>query len=136
MNLRSFVEGLTTQEREELLDILTQQSELSSTMPPFIRNTVKEEELRASSDNTFTMNKSIDPSSKKRKEAVKAKANTWTDTGEDSHIKTPEIQKTPRTRTPPRKVVVTCSACGKNFEEDSRFVYGEFMRCSSCASRN
>ena len=130
MNLRSFVEGLTLEERDELLDILTQQSENSSTMPPHI-----EAEFSSSSDNTFTMHKPNSISSQNRKQAVQAKENTWVDEGEDRDIKTPEAKRTPRNRTPPQKVTVVCSACGKSFEEDKRFVFGEFTRCSSCAVR-
>ena len=44
MNLENFVQGLTIQEREELLDILLQNTENSTTMPPHIKEAVATDE--------------------------------------------------------------------------------------------
>jgi len=129
MNLENFVQGLTIQEREELLDILLQNTENSTTMPPHIEKStavsVEKED--------FTMK----PSNVKdaRRQKVSAKSNTWTDTGEHKDISTPDITKTPRNRPAPKKKTVTCHICGKKNNVNASLTYGEFYRCDSCVGR-
>jgi hypothetical protein len=132
MNLRNFVEGLTIEERTELLDILTENSLTWTTMPPHMEDIAPQEVVdRKNKTEDFTMHKNNSISNKK-KEPVVAKQNMWSDTGEDRNIVTPEITKTPRTRKPPAKKTVTCNACGKKESLNASLVYGEYYRCNSC----
>ena len=68
----------------------------------------------------------------RRRETVKARANTWTDTGEHKDISTPEATRTPRNRPAPKKKDVTCHICGKKDKVNASLVYGEFYRCDRC----
>jgi len=66
---------------------------------------------------------------------VRAKANTWTDTGEarDPDFKPEELVPSPRSARPrTSKVTKTCSVCKKEFEISSSLVYGSFIRCDRC----
>ena len=132
MNLRNFVQGLTIEERTELLDILTEDSLTWTTMPPYIEDILSQEVVhKKNKTEDFTMNKNNSITNKK-KEPVVAKENTWSDTGEDRHIKTPEIKATPRNRKPPKKKNVTCYVCGKKNSVNANLIYGEFYRCDNC----
>ncbi len=68
----------------------------------------------------------------KSKEPVRARENTWTDTGEDRHIETPQSSRTPRTRKAPAKKTVKCHACGKTEKVNASLVFGEYYRCDRC----
>ena len=129
MNLENFVQGLTIQEREELLDILLQNTENSTTMPPHIKELVDTD----TGKEDFTMK----PSNVKdaRRQKVSAKSNTWTDTGEHRDISTPDVQKTPRNRPAPKKKKVRCHVCNKEHIVNASIVYGEYYRCDSCVGR-
>jgi formylmethanofuran dehydrogenase subunit E len=81
----------------------------------------------------FIVNK--DAQNSRRREAVRARKNEWTDNGEHRDIVTPEFEKTPRNRQAPKKVDLECDVCGRSFKEDSRFVYGERHRCSRCTGK-
>lgn len=70
------------------------------------------------------------------KSPVRAKANTWTDTGEerDSNFDPSLFKATPRSRpnAKTKRVEKTCSVCNKTFTIDSSLVYGQFIRCDRC----
>jgi len=132
MNLRNFVQGLTTEEREELLDILNEDLLTGTTTPPRLEEIVSTDN-NVSED--FVMRKKSTLSNNKRREVVKAEANKWNDEGEDRHIETPSIKRTPRTRKAPAKKNVTCHVCGKSEEINASLVYGEFHRCDRCTGR-
>tara|TARA_B100001094_G_C18078591_1_gene743954 strand:- start:639 stop:1037 length:399 start_codon:yes stop_codon:yes gene_type:complete len=68
----------------------------------------------------------------KSKEPVRARENTWADTGEDRHIETPKSHITPRTRKAPAKKTVKCHACGKTEKVNAGLVFGEYYRCDRC----
>jgi hypothetical protein len=73
--------------------------------------------------------------SKKGKSEVQAGKNEWIDEGELRDVTTPDFEKTPRRRSPPKKVHVECHLCGKTFKSDPRYSYGEFYRCNKCIGR-
>lgn len=132
MNLKNFVEGLTIDEREELLNILTNSVDQSTTMPPHIVEEFKEEPKRVEEDFTMHKSKSSTLKNNSRRSPVKARANTWTDTGEHRDVATPDVQRTPRNRPPPKKKQIKCHVCGKNFSVNANMVYGEYYRCDRC----
>jgi hypothetical protein len=128
MNLKAFVETLSIKEREELLDILNKDTATWTTMPPHI----KEELDSSTSVSSDFQVKKQNNLNKKRKEAVQAHGNIWSDTGEDRHIETPEVSRTPRNRAKPKMKSVTCHVCGKKSKVRASLVYGEYYRCDSC----
>lgn len=144
MDLKSLVESLTIEEREELLNILSDSISTWTTMPPHIEEILsnnndqpeptEEDFLKKNTVDIedFSMKRQDNTSESKKKNKVKARENTWVDTGEDRHIKTPEKPLTPRTRKPPKKKNVKCSTCGKSFKINSSLLYGEYYRCENC----
>ena len=72
---------------------------------------------------------------KKRRTKVKGGKNKWEDTGELSHIETPDFERTERRRSPPKKTEVSCHVCGKTFKVSPKLVYGEYHRCNRCTGR-
>ena len=122
MSFDDFVNGLTDKQKEQLLNALS---------------APKEEAVEAPKENIvedFTMhkNKSDNGVKNRRKEPVKARQNTWTDTGEFKEVETPNVQRTPRNRPSPKKKEVKCNACGKTFKVNASIVYGEYYRCERC----
>ena len=73
---------------------------------------------KVNEDFTVTNSKSVLNTGK---QAVKAKGNTWADTGEkrdtESRIK---------------KITKQCCVCNKSFEIAAGLVYGKFYRCDRC----
>ena len=119
MNIDKFIQTLTPEQLESLKEALKKDQN-------------KEEESNEDQQGSdFRMNKSIS-NNRKRKEPVRAKENTWTDTGEKKDIVTPDYQPTPRNRQAPEKVKVKCHICGRTSVVDSRFICGEFYRCNNC----
>jgi DNA-directed RNA polymerase subunit RPC12/RpoP len=124
MSIDSFLATLTDEQKAALLEALTKNDTAA-------KNTQQVEEDKSQ----FIAQTKKAPANQKRKEPVRAKQNTWTDTGEDRNIETPKYEPTPRTREKIEKVSIKCHACGKSFDIDPRFVYGEYYRCDRCASR-
>lgn len=74
----------------------------------------------------------------KQKRPVKAKANTWTDTGEKKDLDYDpakyEAMGRKARETSPRDVMIEkrCHVCGKDFKIHSSLVMGSFIRCNNC----
>jgi hypothetical protein len=124
--MKDFIDTLNEEQRQALLDALTS-TEINTSVNPEPQETDTEDNITedfrvVKSDTKFT----------KRREPVRARENLWTDTGEHKDIVTPETQKTPRNRKPPKKQDVTCHICGKKEKVNSGIVYGEFYRCNRC----
>lgn len=120
MNIDKFIQTLSPEQIEALKLALTN-----------TRQAPAEQERIEEDKNSFQMKRSVD-NNRKRKEAVRAKGNTWSDTGEKRDVVTPEFTPVPRTREAPEKVKIKCHVCGRITEVDSRFVCGEFYRCNNC----
>ena len=134
MNLNAFVQTLSIKEREELLNILIEDSNRWTTQPPDIEcTTIQPTTTLSPRQDDFTMNKEV-AKSKGRKAPVQAKSNQWQDTGEDRNIETPQVTRMPRSRPAPQKKDIVCHICRKNFSVNSNLVYGEFYRCDRCSS--
>lgn len=121
MSMDEFVNTLSDEQKQALMKALSAEA-------------VEKKEEEISGD--FTMNK---PSSKiqsqKRRESVRGKENSWTDTGEHRDIETPDKAQTPRNRPKPKKKQVKCHACGKTSTVNASLVYGEYYRCDRCTGR-
>ena len=127
MSMKDFVELLTPEQKAALLSALSDSDSAVSNLVPEEVN----EETKAHITEDFQVKKQNNLN-KKRKEAVQAHENTWTDTGEDRHIETPSTSITPRNRAKPPTKSVKCHVCGKTNTVRSNLVYGEYYRCDSC----
>lgn len=109
----------------------------TTTMPPHIRKEMEErdaEQAKKTEPTDFAMNRNP-KKQKRRKVAVQAKANTWSDTGEHRDIKTPEASITPRNRVSAELVDMQCHVCNKSFKVNKNLVYGQYYRCDRCTGR-
>lgn len=133
MSMDNFINMLTDEQKQALLQALTGENTKKTKEQPI----AKEESIPSDGfiAQTKVTNSQTTTSKYSRREPVRARENRWEDTGEFRDIETPEVERTPRRRPPPKKVDVECSSCGKSFKVDARFVYGEYYRCNRCASR-
>ena len=131
MSMDEFMRSLSDQQKAMFLAALQ-----DSGTPPeedVIEPQTKQPSKKTKDPNDFTMKpKNGVPQQKKRKVPVKARENTWTDTGEHRDVSTPEFTKTPRNRKPPQKKTVTCSACGSKSKINANLVQGQYYRCENC----
>lgn len=132
--MKDFVDTLNEEQKKALLDALTDTKIDTNVQPEpkeedFInKNTVGTED--------FTMRRGeSNLDTNKRRQSVRAGKNQWSDNGEDRHIETPNVTRTPRNRKPPRMKNVTCHSCGKQDEINASLLYGEYYRCSRCLGR-
>jgi len=128
--MEEFVNTLSDEQKKALLDALSDKDKL-------VAEKVNKQTKRIISENFIveTKQESIKSQTNRRREPVRARENRWEDTGEFRDIETPDVERTPRKRQPPKKIDVECSSCGKSFKVDSRFVFGEYYRCNRCGSK-
>jgi hypothetical protein len=127
--MNDFINTLSKEQRMALLQALQEDSPAISGVP---------EETKQESIQHINNNFIVDPtksSNNRRKEPVKARKNEWVDTGEFRDIETKYGERTPRNRKPSKKMEVECSVCGRSFQTDPKYVYGEYHRCSRCTGR-
>ena len=99
MSMDEFVQTLSKEQKEALIKALGGNTEVESRWQ-------HEEPASEAVDNItedFRVVKDNNLQSDSRRESVKAKNNTWEDTGEHKGIETPESAKTPRTRKAPKR---------------------------------
>lgn len=143
MSMNDFIQTLSDEQRAALLKALTGDDfkpEVESRwqheepISEAVDGPQQQESKSKPTAEDFTMRKDTGSTLDKtrRREAVKARANTWTDTGEHKDISTPEATRTPRNRPTPKKKDVTCHICGKKYKVNASLVYGEFYRCDRC----
>lgn len=130
MSMDDFIRTLSEEQKQALLRALSGgdfKPEVSEDTEDSAR-WLHEEPVSKAVDGDFSMKKNIKP----RRSIVQAGENTWVDEGEDRHIKTPEIKRTPRNRSAPKMREVKCSACGKVSKINAGLVFGEYYRCDRC----
>ena len=127
MNIDKLLSSMTEEQKKELMNALEEQSEIEST-----KN--KEPDPKNVGENFMVKNREQD---NRGRTQVKAGKNTWQDTGEfkDEEYDEDGRQKTPRRRSAPDKVEMSCHVCGRDFKIDPKMVYGEFVRCNRCTGR-
>ena len=129
----SFLSSLNDEQKKKLMEALLPKNDDSIKSKKESIRKDKPPKPVANVSEDFIVNK--DAPNSRRREAVRARKNEWTDNGEHRDIVTPEFEKTPRNRQAPKKVDLECDVCGRSFKEDSRFVYGERHRCSRCTGK-
>lgn len=146
MSMDEFVQTLSEEQKAALIKALGGNTEVESRwqheepISEAVDGVAKEEPKPSKQRETedFTMRKegSSGLPSSSRREPVRARKNTWVDTGSEAKdVTTPEVSRTPRNRKPPAKKQVTCHACGKKFKVNASIVYGEYYRCDRCTGR-
>lgn len=136
MNFDQFIATLSDEQKQALMQSLMQpaQEEQKPKRKPRTKTSKPAEKTKTKEDFITTSIKT-----KGAKEPVKFKRNEWYDTGEnekpEEELRTPKYTPKARDREKSKKVEVECHVCGKTFYEDPRYIYGEFLRCSRCASR-
>ncbi len=129
--------GMLTKEQKEQLvaKLITDVGNLQTEDQK--ENVIKPEPAPRKVNEDFTVSKTND-SLGSRKSAVKAKTNTWTDTGEnrDSDYDPSKFEAIGRKARPTeariKKVTKQCCVCNKSFEIAAGLVYGKFYRCDRC----
>lgn len=129
--MEDFVKTLSDEQKKALFDALNDEQSVSNKLVP---KKVNEQTKKIISENFIVQSKPHQENSKRR-EQVRGKENRWQDTGEFRDITTPDVERTPRRRQPPKKIDMECSVCGKSFKVDGRFVFGEYYRCNKCGSK-
>lgn len=129
--MEDFIKTLSEDQKKALLQALNDDNSVSNHL---VSKQTNDQAKKTISDNFIVQNRQTQ-NHNRRREPVRGRENKWTDTGEDRDIVTPEFERTPRKRMPPKKVMVECSSCGKEFKADARFLYGEYYRCNRCASK-
>lgn len=125
MSMKDFVDTLNDEQKAALLAALNTSSQDDNI------NTSKDTKRKNEED--FTMHRQNSVGQNSRREQVRSRGNTWSDTGSEAkNVTTPEIQRTPRTRNAPRKKEVKCSSCGSKSMINANLVYGEYYRCDRC----
>ncbi len=128
MSMDEFVETLSKEQKEALIKALGGNAQVESRFQ-------HEEPISEAVDNItedFRVVRNNNLQSDSRRESVKARSNTWEDTGEHKNIETPESTRTPRSRQSPKKKTVKCHKCGKEEKINAGLVYGEYYRCDNC----
>ena len=125
MSMDEFVSTLTDKQKEALMQALSKEEKPKQTESNQDNIT---EDFRVVKNNNNLKSDS-------RREPVSAQKNTWTDEGEHKNISTPDVQRTPRNRPPPKMKDVTCNKCNKIFKVNASVVYGEYHICDRCVSK-
>lgn len=126
MNMQEFIESLDDKQKEDLKKLL-------GSGPAVSDEDSEDSEDTTRVDKEFKVNRKIKDT--KRRTTVKGGKNKWVDTGEFKDITTPDVERTPRRRSAPKKEPVECHVCGKSFKADPRYLYGEYYRCNQCTGR-
>jgi hypothetical protein len=128
-NLDRFLLSLSEDQKNDLLELLKSNLDKEE-------KTIQQPQQRSSIsvDENFIVKKT-EVKNNRRKETVRARKNEWSDEGESRDIETPKTDRVARSRKPSKKMEVECSVCGRSFQTDPKYVYGEYHRCSRCVGR-
>lgn len=131
MSMKDFVDTLNDEQKQALLAALNNKDSAASQAVPEEVN----QETKRKIVEDFTMHKESSLQNNSRRMPVKARNNTWSDSGTEARgaeTETPNIERTPRTRKPPQKKKVNCSVCGKPNTINASLIYGQYYRCDNC----
>ena len=128
--VKSLLESLTPEQKQDLIDKILNSNVKGSAPEP------QQEDVSVTEDFKVVNNSKLES---KRKQPVKYKKNTWSDTGEfrDDEVDYAKFEKTktPRRRGKPQKKEVECHVCGKTFSMNANLIHGEYIRCNRCTGR-
>lgn len=134
MSMNDFLSMLSKEQKAALIAALQDQGDVAPKLKTTNAPEEVEQENVSRSDSGFIVDAKKN-SNNRRKEQVKARKNEWIDEGEFKDTETKYGDRSPRNRKPAKKIDVECSVCGRSFETDPKYVYGEYHRCSRCVGR-
>ena len=132
--VKSLLDSLTAEQKQDLIDKILNSNVKGAEQ--VVEPEPKKEEMSITDDFKVINNSKLES---KRKQPVKYKKNTWSDSGEfpddDADYEKFEKTKTPRRRGKPLKKEVECHVCGKTFSMNANLIHGEYIRCNRCIGR-
>lgn len=132
MNFDQFVNSLSDEQKNALMAALSSSSEQAPPMPKIEPKQLPPPQRVVGEDFKVVREDSLS----KGKTPVKARNNEWHDDGEEFRdVHTPKKERTPRNRDKARKQDVDCHVCGRTFQVNPKYVYGEYLRCNRCTGR-
>jgi len=127
MNMEKFLKSLNEEQKAALIGLLqNEEQEVTEEL-------ASDQEDQEVGENFVVKNRNMTES--KGRSEVKGGKNKWVDTGEFRDVTTPDVDRTPRRKSPPKKTRVECHVCGKSFKADPRYLHGEYHRCNQCTGR-
>jgi hypothetical protein len=146
-DIKAMLENLTEEQKAKLLENLiglmpnkepvsTSEVVAKPLQTPKPPQPQQRTQRRAVVNKDFKVERSASTSERQR-QPVKAKPNTWADSGEErdpdfNPDKFEKLGRAQRNRAKPNKVEVECHVCGKEFSISPNAKYGEFYRCNRC----
>lgn len=136
--MEEFINSLTPEQKMKMAKVLMEdtmeESEFRSSSSPDDDSSghsdPPENNVAAMVNDDFTVSRKEQQNGR---QVVKAKKNRWTDDGiEHMDIETPDVKRTARNRSKPKKQRVDCHVCGKSFSVNPALAFGEYHRCNKC----
>lgn len=131
MNFDDFIKSLSDEQKQMLLSSLQTQNVEDKPKPKMEAKATpsKKQEGITVTENFFVKRENEES---RGRSPVRARKNQWQDEGEFRDVETPKGDRTPRNREKSKKVEVECHVCGRTFQVDPRYVYGDYQRCNRC----
>ena len=141
--VKTLLESLTDEQKAQLVQGLMSNMNQTISKPPARETEIEQEETVSSqprSNVTEDFRVVQNDKLEKRKTPVRARKNQWADEGEDRDpdfdpAKFERMGKAARNRSKVRKKTIECHVCGRSFDVNPTYVYGENIRCNRCTGR-
>lgn len=136
--MEDFLKSLSAEQKQKMIQMLMddtpEESEFSASSSPdddsIGHSDPPENNVAAMVNDDFTVSRKEQQNGR---QAVRARKNRWEDDGtEHMDIETPDVKRTARNRSKPRKKRVECHVCGKTFSVNPALAFGEYHRCNKC----
>lgn len=131
---KDLLKNLTTEQKQALLDQLMSSLSQTTTEEP------KETEQDVPANNVNEDFRVTNSKLERGRTPVRARKNSWQDTGEWNIPEGEEEwggnrKRSERNRSKAKRVKLECSVCGKTYMENPNLVYGEYHRCNRCGGK-
>ena len=131
MNFEEFINSLTDEQKQAMMNAFGVDPNIAKSQPKIEPKQTPPQRVVGED---FRVNREDNLS--KGKTPVKARNNEWHDDGEEFRdVYTPKGERTPRNRDKSRRQDVECHVCGRTFQVNPKYVYGEYLRCNRCTGR-
>jgi hypothetical protein len=131
MNFEEFVNSLTDEQKQAMMNAFGVDPNVAKPKPK-----IEPKQLPSRSVVGEDFKVIREDNNSKGKTPVRAKKNEWHDDGDEFRdVYTPKGERTPRNRDKARKQEVECHVCGRTFQVNPKYVYGEYLRCNRCTGR-
>lgn len=132
---KDLLKNLNTEQKQALLEQL-----MSSLSEANVEEKPKETERDVPANNVDEDFRVTNSKLERGRKPVKARKNSWQDTGEWNIPEGEEEwggnrKRSERNRSKAKRVKLECSVCGKTYMENPNLVYGEYHRCNRCGGK-